>query len=72
MLPCGRGAEPMNSKIITVTIQKGGTGKTTTAAALIQAAKYKGLRGLAIDLDPQGNLSLILAAACGTILRRYR
>lgn len=72
MSSCGRGAEPMNSKIITVTIQKGGTGKTTTAAALIQAAKYKGLRGLAIDLDPQGNLSLILAAAMSGTGNSYR
>lgn len=49
-------------KIITVTTQKGGTGKTTTAAALTQAASYKGMRALAIDLDPQGNLSFALAA----------
>lgn len=48
--------------IIAVNIQKGGTGKTTTAAALTQAAKYRGLRPLAIDLDPQGNLSLALRA----------
>lgn len=49
-------------KILTVAIQKGGTGKTTTAAALAQAAAYKGRRVLAIDLDPQGNLSFTLAA----------
>ena len=49
-------------KILTVAIQKGGTGKTTTAAALVQAAAYKGRRVLAIDLDPQGNLSFTLAA----------
>ena len=49
-------------KIITVAIQKGGTGKTTTAAALAQAAAYKGRKVLAIDLDPQGNLSFALGA----------
>ncbi len=48
--------------IITTAIIKGGTGKTTTAAALAQAAKEKGLRVLAVDLDPQGNLSAFLEA----------
>ena len=49
-------------QIITIAIQKGGTGKTTTAAALAQAAKHRGKRALAIDLDPQGNLSFVLGA----------
>ena len=49
-------------QIITVAVQKGGTGKTTTTAILAQAAAYKGRRVLAIDLDPQGNLSMALAA----------
>lgn len=48
--------------ILTVAIQKGGTGKTTTAAALVEAAAYKGMKSLAIDLDPQGNLSFTLQA----------
>lgn len=52
-------------QIITVTVAKGGTGKTTTAAALAQAAAYKGRRVLAIDLDPQGNLSAALATRAG-------
>ena len=43
--------------IIAIAVQKGGTGKTTTAAALTQAAAYKGLRPLAIDRVPQGNFS---------------
>lgn len=49
-------------KIITMAIIKGGTGKTTTAAALAQAAAYKGKRVLAVDLDPQANFSFALGA----------
>lgn len=49
-------------KTLAVTIQKGGTGKTTTAAALAQAAAYRGQKVLAVDLDPQGNFSFALAA----------
>lgn len=49
-------------KIITIASQKGGTGKTTTAAALAQAAAKAGKRVLAIDLDPQGNFSAAVAA----------
>lgn len=49
-------------QVITAAVQKGGTGKTTTAAALAQAAAYRGRKALAIDLDPQGNLTFALAA----------
>lgn len=52
----------LNVQIITIANQKGGTAKTTTAAALAQAAASKGMKVLAIDLDPQGNLTLILKA----------
>ena len=42
---------------IAVLSQKGGTGKTTTVRTLADAFRRSGVRTLAIDLDPQGNLS---------------
>ena len=52
-------------RVITVAFQKGGIGKSTTAAALAQAAAYRGRRVLAIDADPQGNFSFALGANAG-------
>ena len=49
-------------EVITILAQKGGTGKTTTAAALAQAAAHSGYNTLMIDLDPQGNLSFCCGA----------
>lgn len=49
-------------QIITTAVIKGGTGKSTTAAALAQAATTAGKRVLAIDLDPQANLSYFIGA----------
>lgn len=49
-------------EIIAAAVIKGGTGKTSTTAALAQAAQDTGQRVLAIDLDPQANLSFILSA----------
>jgi len=42
---------------ITVLSQKGGTGKTTTVRTLTDVLRRCSLRVLAVDLDPQGNLS---------------
>lgn len=53
------------TKIITTAVIKGGSGKTTTAAALAEAAALKGKRVLAIDLDPQCNLTMIIGTSGG-------
>ncbi|TML82079.1 MAG: DUF853 family protein, partial [Actinobacteria bacterium] len=42
---------------IAVLSQKGGTGKTTTVRTLTDVFSRVGLDVLAVDLDPQGNLS---------------
>jgi chromosome partitioning protein len=45
------------AKTIAVLSQKGGTGKTTAVRTLTDVLRRAGLRTLAVDLDPQGNLS---------------
>jgi chromosome partitioning protein len=45
------------AQTIAVLSQKGGTGKTTTVRTLADVLRRSGSRTLAIDLDPQGNLS---------------
>jgi chromosome partitioning protein len=47
-------------RIIAVANQKGGVGKTSTCANLSAAISSKGLRVLAVDCDPQGNLTQAL------------
>ena len=49
-------AAPMPSTIAVLS-QKGGTGKTTTVRTLTDVFRRAGLAVLAVDLDPQGNLS---------------
>lgn len=47
----------LHMKIITLTTQKGGTGKTTLATSLAVAAMEAGETVAAFDLDPQGSLA---------------
>ena len=53
--------EPKNegpAKVIAFANQKGGVAKTTTALNLAVAFKESGHRVLAVDMDPQGNLTM--------------
>lgn len=49
-------------KIVTITNQKGGVGKTTTASSLFAGLHKMGTKTLAIDMDSQCNLSYCFKA----------
>ena len=48
--------------IISLANQKGGVSKTTTTQAIATLFNRKGAKTLAVDLDPQGNLSFAMGA----------
>ena len=50
------------TRITVITNQKGGVGKTTTSHALICALRKLSFRTLAIDTDPQSNLTITMNA----------
>lgn len=50
------------TNVIAMVNQKGGVGKTTTALALCEGLQARGFSVLAVDVDPQGNLSDIMRA----------
>ena len=50
--------ERPSARVITLANQKGGVAKTTSTLNLGVALKEEGLRVLAVDLDPQGNLTM--------------
>lgn len=55
-------AEGVMARITALINQKGGVAKTTTAHALTMGLARQGKRVLAIDCDPQGNLSFSMKA----------
>jgi chromosome partitioning protein len=59
------------AKVISISNQKGGVGKTTTTCSLAAGLKKKGYRVLAIDLDPQGNLGFSVGADTETSASIY-
>jgi chromosome partitioning protein len=52
------GKSPPGPRVIAFANQKGGVAKTTTTLNLAVAFAERGLRVLAVDLDPQGNLTM--------------
>jgi chromosome partitioning protein len=56
-----------NCRIISVALNKGGVGKSTTCINLGVALSNQGHRVLMVDLDPQGHLAACLGRDAGTL-----
>ncbi len=54
---------PLPCRVIVISNQKGGVGKTTTVANVGHALAARGKRVLLVDVDPQANLTLGLGVA---------
>ena len=48
-------------KVLTISLQKGGVGKSTTTAIIAHLMSQEGFKVLAIDMDTQGNLTNLLS-----------
>lgn len=57
----------IQAEIITLSNQKGGSGKTTTAHALGAGLTARGHKVLFVDLDPQGNLTYAVGVDTGAL-----